>query len=99
MHEGQSVAVKVEAFPFTRYGTVSGVIRSVSRDSVSDPKLGLSYVAVIRLGSDKILVDGSLVSLNFGLGVTADIKTGSRRIISYLLSPLKATILQSGREK
>jgi hemolysin D len=33
-------------------------------------------------------VDGRLVKLGPGMAVTVEMKTGSRRIISYLLSPL-----------
>jgi hemolysin D len=44
---GQPAVVKIESFPFTRYGTVDGVVLQVSRDAVddreaealSDPKL------------------------------------------------------------
>jgi hemolysin D len=33
------------------------------------------------------------------MGVTADIRTGSRRIISWLISPIMTTVQQAAREK
>jgi hemolysin D len=47
-----------------------------------------SYAARIALDRTRIQIDDRLMSLSPGMSVTAEIKTGSRRIISYLLSPL-----------
>lgn len=96
---GQDAAVKLEAFPFTRYGTVPGHVRSISRDAVQDKDLGPVYVATILLERSHIDADGKRYALTPGLAATADIKTGTRRIISYLLSPLQSTISQAGRER
>jgi hemolysin D len=99
VHEGQGAAVKLEAFPFTRYGTVPGVVKHISHDAVPDPKLGSVYVVTIGLARAAIEVDGHMVPLTAGLAATADIRTGSRRIISYLLSPLQTTVAQAGHEQ
>ncbi len=99
VRQGQDVTVKVEAFPFTRYGTVPGRVVSVSRDAVADAKLGSIYVARISLSRSTLLVDGRSISLGAGLGVSADIRTGSRRIISFLLSPVQTSAAQAGRER
>ncbi|MCT7375558.1 HlyD family type I secretion periplasmic adaptor subunit [Chelativorans salis] len=85
---GQPVELKIESFPYTRYGTVKGKILHVSRDSVTDEQLGLIYPAHIRLSARAIAVDGKDVLLATGMQVTAEIKTDSRRVIDYLLSPL-----------
>ncbi|WP_428334195.1 HlyD family type I secretion periplasmic adaptor subunit [Novosphingobium sp.] len=99
VHEGQAVAVKVDAFPFTRYGSIPGTVISLSRDSVPDPHLGATFVARIRLARGTITVDGKPVPLGSGLGVTADIRTGNRRIISWLLSPITTTVSQAAKEQ
>lgn len=99
VHDGQYVVVKVEAFPFTRYGSLSGRVVSISRDAVPDAKLGSTYVARIIIPDPTIMVDGRRTRLSSGLGVTADIRTGSRRIISYLLSPVQTSIAQAARER
>jgi membrane fusion protein, hemolysin D len=48
----------------------------------------LGYIARISLDRTRIQVDNTITSLRPGMTVTVDVKTGSRRIISYLLSPL-----------
>jgi hemolysin D len=99
IHVGQPATVKLEAFPFTRYGAVPGHVRSISRDAVADKKLGSVYVAIVALDRTSIEADGRMVGLSPGLTATADIRTGTRRIISYLLSPLQTSVAQAAREK
>lgn len=99
IREGQSVEVKLEAFPFTRYGIVPGKIERISRDSVQDEKLGLVFPAQVSLSRSAINVDGKAVKLEPGLAATAEIKTGTRRIIEYLLSPLARRVQEAGRER
>lgn len=99
VREGQSAVVKLDAFPFTRYGTIPGKVVSLSRDAVPDQKLGPTYVVRIRLDRNTLVVDGKPVRLSSGLNAVADIRTGSRRIISWLLSPIQTTIQQAAHEK
>ncbi|MBY0324213.1 MAG: HlyD family type I secretion periplasmic adaptor subunit [Reyranella sp.] len=55
----------------------------------SEPKgQELTYSARISLDRTQMQIDDRLVNLSPGMAVTVEIKTGSRRILSYLLSPL-----------
>jgi hemolysin D len=57
--------------------------------SSSEPKgQELSYSARVSLDRKQMQVEDRLVNLSPGMAVTVEIKTGSRRIISYLLSPI-----------
>ena len=47
-----------------------------------------AYSARVSLDRSQMLIEDKLVNLSPGMAVTVEIKTGSRRIISYLLSPL-----------
>lgn len=76
VRRGQDVAVKLEAFPFTRYGTVPGQIKVISSDSVDDRKSGPIYVAKIALLQTYIRHGYSKTELQPGMSVTADIKIG-----------------------
>lgn len=59
-----------------------------SSDSSEPPNQELLYAAHVAPDKSQMMVDGRLVNLEPGMAVTAEIKTGRRRIISYLLSPL-----------
>jgi hemolysin D len=96
---GQSVTVKIEAFPFTRYGVISGTVTSVSNDAIADEKLGLYYAARVRVARSTMSVDGVDVLLSPGMAVTAEVTTGTRRLIDYVLSPVTEHLTQSGRER
>lgn len=96
---GQPVEVKVDSFPYTRYGTLQGEVKHVSRDAIDDPKQGLVFPARIRLFNDTLTVDGKPVRLSAGMSVNVEIKTGRRRVIDYLLSPLQQYQSEAMRER
>jgi hemolysin D len=96
---GQSVTVKVESFPFTRYGALDGTVSSVSRDAIADEKLGLYYAARVRVPKATMRIDGVDVMLSPGMAVTAEVTTGTRRLIEFVLSPVTAHLDESGRER
>ena len=86
---GQKVSVKLDAFPFSRYGSVPGHVVSVSPDAVDDDKLGPVYVVRVALDRTNVDRDGHLVPLAPGMTATADIVTGRRSFLSYLTSPIE----------
>jgi len=96
---GQPASIKIEAFPFTRYGVIEGIVTSVSNDAIADEKLGLYYSARVRVKRSTMLVDGVDVLLSPGMAVTAEVTTGTRRLIDYVLSPVMQHVEESGRER
>lgn len=98
--EGQQAEVKVESFPFTRYGTLPGHVVSLSRDAVPLENLGFFYAARVGLGQTTISVgNGREVPVTPGMNVSVEIKTGKRRLIEYFLSPLARAFHDSVRER
>ncbi|USI72799.1 HlyD family type I secretion periplasmic adaptor subunit [Sphingomonas morindae] len=121
---GQRAVIKLDAFPFTRYGTVAGEVTRVSRDAVAsseavqetdataqpipahaaaaspDPKTrNLVFPVTVRLDTDSIAVDGRPVPLSAGLSATVEIRTGARRVLEYILSPLFEVFANAGHER
>lgn len=84
----QEAAVKLEAFPFTKYGTIPARVALVSNDSVEMEGRGRVFPTRVALQREWIRVDGENVALTPGMSVTVEVKTGSRRVIEYLLTPL-----------
>lgn len=99
IREGQTVTVKVDTFPYTRYGTIDGKILSISRDSTHDEKLGLVFIGQISLDKNSLNVEGTKVELTPGLSIVAEIKTDQRRVIDYVLSPVREYMSEAMREK
>jgi hemolysin D len=121
---GQSVIVKVEAFSFTRFGTLDGTIKKVSADAVesSEAQVGrdaiggtmqsgasamaatphtqnLVFPATVTLATNAMSIEGKLIPLSPGMAVTVEIKTGERRAIDYVLSPLREIASESAHER
>jgi len=96
---GQMVAVKLETFAYTKYGTVQARVDIVTADAVTDEKKGSYYPARLTLSEKDMLIDGKRVNLSPGMNITAEIKTGQRRIIEYLLSPVQRADSESLREQ
>ena len=112
VREGQPVRVKVEAYPFTDYGIIEGTVETISRDAVPSeqqaeasepgrPPVGpaLVYNARIRLSRSYVTVRGRRQPLGPGMSVQAEILTGRRRVIQYLLSPISKTVDEAARER
>jgi len=97
--EGQPVEIKVETFPFTLYGTIGGTVVSVSDDAVPLEKGGLVYAARVSMARSTLQVEGKQVNLAPGMAVTAEIKTGERRVIQFFLSPVLKGLRESARER
>jgi hemolysin D len=88
VNPGMPSDVKVDAFPFTRYGTIPARVTRMSLDAVQDEQRGLVYQARLTLERSTMQVDGKVVPLSPGMTVRAEIRTGERRLIEYFLSPL-----------
>jgi hemolysin D len=97
--EGQPAEIKVETFPFTLYGTIPGRVLTLSDDAVAIEELGWVYPVRVSLERGAIQVEGKLVNLTPGMAVTVEIKTGQRRVIEYLLSPLLKSVHESLHER
>ena len=107
--------IKVETFPFTRYGVVHARVITVSSDAmVETPQQPQSqtaedrqppadpdphYLVRLALLQNWIDVDGRRMPLTPGMMVSAEIRTSRRRVISFILSPLSKAVHEAGRER
>jgi hemolysin D len=111
---GMAAEVKVQTFPFTRYGLIHATVISISRDAVTESKAApdpqapdpagppagdLRYLMRLRLDHDTMTIDGKPTKLTAGMMVTAEVKTGRRRVIDFVLSPLAKATEEAGRER
>ena len=65
----------------------------------SEGESGPVYLARIALSQDWMMTENGRVDLTPGMSVTAEIQTGERRLISFLLSPLARHVSESMRER
>jgi HlyD family secretion protein/hemolysin D len=118
---GQSVEIKIDAYPFTRYGLAKGTVVTIDRDAEATPinpaqthqgtqrdaddlrniegSERLQYTVHIAIDAGSLKVDGRSASLLPGMSVKAEILTGKRRIIDFLLAPLSENVHDSLHER
>lgn len=99
VNPGQEAVVKIETFPFTKYGTIEAKVVSVSSDAVNDEKRGLIFPARVLPTRATLQVENKTVNLTPGMAVTVEVKTAQRRVIEYFLSPLLQYKDESLRER
>jgi len=88
---GQSVAIKVDAFEFQKYGMFEGKVKMISRDSHEDEKKkddGKTFDVYITPTTKFLKVEGRKEILKPGMTVNAEVKVGKRRIIEFFIYPL-----------
>ena len=96
---GQGADIRVSSYDFSRFGAVSGTVRQISATTFVDEQLKPYYRAVIAL--DRSFV-GDMPGINPiipGMTVQADIKTGSKSILDYLLRPVYRGLHSAFRER
>jgi len=122
---GQTATVKIDSFPFTRFGTLDAEVTEVAYDAIpadsanqvigdatrradpasrgltptAKPMTDLVFEARLKPNANAISVNGHDVPLTAGMTVTVEIKTGSRRIIGYLFSPIVEVASQAMGER
>jgi len=97
---GQVLTVSQDAVIRDRQQDRSNDRRLGTQNDSSEPKgQELNYSARISLDRTKMQIDDRMVNLSPGMAVTVEIKTGSRRILNYLLSPLLRYRQETLRER
>jgi adhesin transport system membrane fusion protein len=87
---GQKVELKVQAYDYARFGTISGRVESISAGTFQDEKTGEPYYKV-RVQLDQLYA-GKNKDQNLlvpGMTLTADILTDRTSLLWYLLSPIR----------
>jgi len=103
VREGMSAEIKVHTFPFTKYGIIDAEVIGISADAIIDEsslkKQGLVYKMRLKMKSSQLFVNGQWIDLLPGMAVSAEVKTGKRKIIEYVTAPLLRYKDESIRER
>lgn len=98
VEEGQFTKVKIDTYNFTQYGTIQGQIISISRTSFKEEDAEF-FIVQIALETDYVERSGVQYKIAPHMELTADIQTGTRRIIDYALKPIMAAMEDSFDER
>jgi HlyD family secretion protein len=100
---GSQVRIKLNAYPFQKYDTLDGVVRHISEDTFTkqgpaDIGQSQTYYRAWVTVSGKLRNQDANFRLIPGMEATAEIKSGRRRIIEYVIYPLIKALDETARE-
>lgn len=108
----QQVKLKFAAYPFQKYGMLNGAVIHVGADVSDDPASTSSstsekgntngqsvYRALISMQKQELGAEGRRLLLTPGMQVAAEIRLGDQTVLEYLLSPVRKTFHEAGRER
>lgn len=100
LHPGQEANIKITAYDYVIYGSLPGHLLAVSADTVHDPEQKKDFYRVL-LQSNKNYLEykGKKLSIMPGMMIEADILTGERTVMQYLLKPFIRGAKESFSEK
>ncbi|MGI9304949.1 MAG: HlyD family efflux transporter periplasmic adaptor subunit, partial [Gammaproteobacteria bacterium] len=95
LSRGQQVKIKYFAYPYQEYGIAKGVISSIATTPSGLPGKETKYLVRVVLGTKSISRRlGKPRPLEIGLEGIAEIKTGEKRFIELLFSPISSFFAQ-----
>ena len=88
VHIGQSADVKIDSYDSGRFGSIEGKVKQISATTYLDEKNNPYYRAEITLNQTWVGDNPEIMKIIPGMTVQANIKTGSKSILAYLLRPV-----------
>lgn len=88
---GQDATIKLSAYDYTIYGTLKGKVDFVSADTFEDernPRAPPYYRVTVRVDRSGLTARQQEIEIRPGMRATAELQTGSKTILQYLLKPL-----------
>ncbi|MCU0912602.1 MAG: HlyD family secretion protein, partial [Rhodobacteraceae bacterium] len=95
IRSGQAASLKIDAFPFQRFGVVPATVTYVSADAQRSETGGWHYRVRLSVDTGPLPFADELRS---GMTLRADLIVGERRLVTYLLGPILRLTGESFRE-
>ncbi|MCF6765051.1 HlyD family type I secretion periplasmic adaptor subunit [Thiotrichales bacterium 19S3-7] len=97
IHVKDHVIVKIMAYDYARYGSITGTLAAISATSFKDEKGNAYYKGIVALDSQNVNHPDN--KLKAGMTVEADVITDQKTILQYLLKPIHTTLESSFYER
>ncbi|MDP1601750.1 MAG: HlyD family type I secretion periplasmic adaptor subunit [Legionella sp.] len=96
---GQKVRVKITSYDYARYGSIDGELTSISASTFLDADNKPYYKARVSLAKQYLGIGSQRKELKAGMLIEADIITGSKSLLAYLLRPIHRSVTDAFRER
>jgi hemolysin D len=93
LQAGMPVRIKFNAFPYQRYGVLTGELEHISPSSSMNPDTKqIVYKARVGLERDHFVVNKVATPIRYGMAAKAEIVVSSRRLIELALDPFRSAV-------
>jgi len=99
LKQGQTVKVKVTTYDFARYGYIPGELTSVSATTFLNEKGEPYYKAQVKLTKNYVGDQPGMRVVTPGMTVQAEVVTGNKTLLQYMLKPIFTQMDQSFHER
>ncbi|GAL08989.1 type I secretion system membrane fusion protein LapC [Photobacterium aphoticum] len=99
IRHGLETIVKFTAYDFTIYGGLNGVVEHVSADTIQDEEGNEFYIVRVRTYTNELSSGDKQYKIIPGMLIQADIMTGKKTVMDYLLKPLLKAKQSALRER
>jgi adhesin transport system membrane fusion protein len=88
LRPGQKAIIKVSAYDFSIYGGLAATLEQISADTIKDERGDSFYRVYLRTAESSLSRQGEALPIIPGMTATAEILTGEKTVLDYLLKPL-----------
>jgi adhesin transport system membrane fusion protein len=88
LRPGQKAIIKVSAYDFSIYGGLAATLEQISADTIKDERGDPFYRVYLRTTENALSHHGEALPIIPGMTATAEILTGEKSVLDYLLKPL-----------
>lgn len=99
IYPGQKAVLKFTAYDFAIYGGLDGEVVHVSADTITDERQEEFYVVKIKTDKKFLGTDENKKDIIVGMTVQADIITGKKTVMQYLMKPILRAKYNALRER
>ncbi|MGB0671842.1 MAG: HlyD family type I secretion periplasmic adaptor subunit [Rhodospirillales bacterium] len=96
---GQPVTIKVVTYDYARYGGITGELQEVSATTFLDEQGEPYYKGIVKMDRAYVGFDPAHNRVRPGMTVQADVNTGKKTLLSYLLKPVTSSVSEAFRER
>lgn len=99
LHQHQKALIKLSAYDFSIYGGLESKVEHISADTVEDKHGEFYYIVTLRTQKTALEYGGEALPIIPGMMATADILTGEKTVLDYILKPIIKTKQNALRER
>lgn len=99
INTNQKASVKLTAYDYLIFGAISGKVKLIGADTITDATAGTYYRVVVETDFNHVTRNGKNYPIIPGMVASVDILTGEKTVLDYVLKPINRARREALRER